>query len=344
MMKREFERNVRIAISPICNMNCIYCIGDNRKIGNRRIAAMEDIRNTPLSCGCISTAQLLEMLKIFYKVGFNGISLTGGEPMINDEWDYIIDSAAAIGFTRREITTNGLLLGKYCIAHKGLPKLTTIKVSFDTADKDSFNMITGGNNFDTVVNSVRIASKYIENIRANRVMLKSKMDDLGDYLQFCSENGFVSANLMELYAYPDENWSVEERNFFISQYVPYQKTYEALVELGVINESRHRYGHSVQLDNGFKVLATDSTYTIRDAECKRCKVFCQQGKFTVRIATDGTITMCPNFNGNLYSINGIECLENGTLEKKLQPMFESLAYTPEENAFQEFLDKHHIEV
>ena len=343
-MAKEFERNIRIAIAPICNMNCVYCIGDNRKIDNRKMAAMEDIRNTPLSSGCISTEQLLSMLEVFCTVGFNGISLTGGEPMINKEWAYIIDSAADIGFSRREITTNGLLLGKYCIEHRSLPKLTTIKVSFDTAEKEIFNAITGGNNFDTVVNSVRIASKYIKNIRANRVMLRSKIDDLSDYLRFCIENGFSSANLMELYAYPDENWTIEACYFFTSQYVPYKETFETLIGLGVIDEHRHRYGHSVRLNNGFTVLATDSTYTIRDFECKKCKVFCQQGKFTVRIATDGTITMCPNFNGKLYSIDGIECLENGTLEEKIKPMYKSLAYTPEENVFQHFLTRHNINI
>ena len=343
-MIRKFERNIRIAVSPICNMNCVYCVGDNRRINPRRVAAMEDIRISPLNCGCISTEQLLRMLEVFYKVGFNGITLTGGEPMINKNWDCIIDSAASIGFSRREITTNGLLLGEYCNEHNGLPKLTTIKVSFDTAQKESFNVITGGDYFDTVVKSVRIARKYIDNIRANRVMLRSKMDDLSEYLLFCAENGFSSANLMELYAYPDEEWSAEEREFFIRQYVPYRETFDALIRIGVIDVSRHRYGHSVKMNNGFKVLATDSTYTIRDNECKTCKVFCQQGKFTVRIATDGTITMCPNFNGKLYSINGIECLENGTLEEKIIPMFESLAYTPEEDAFRYFLCRHNIEL
>lgn len=104
-------------------------------------------------------------------------------------------------------------------------------------------------------------------------MLRSKIDDLSDYLRFCIENGFSSANLMELYAYPDENWTIEERNFFTSQYVPYKETFETLIGLGVIDEHRHRYGHSVRLNNGFTVLATDSTYTIRDFECKNVKCF-----------------------------------------------------------------------
>ena len=341
---KEFERNIRVAISPICNMNCIYCIGDNRSIYSRRMAAMEDIRNTPLSEGCISTEQLLDILSVFRRVGFNGISLTGGEPMINQDWDSIIDAAANMGFKRREITTNGLLLGKYCDEHGKLPKLTTIKVSFDTADKNNFDKITGGKNFDRVVESVHIARKYIDNIRANRVMLRDQMEDLEDYLDFCYNNGFTSANLMELYAYPDDNWDDEERKFFEKHFVSYKETCEALKKLGIIDENRHRYGHSMKLSNGFTILATDSKYTIRDLECKKCKVFCQQGKFTVRIATDGTITMCPNFNGNLYSIDGISSLINGTLEEKIKPMYESLAYNQEENVFNNFLKKYDIDL
>lgn len=341
---KEFERNIRIAISPVCNMNCIYCIGDNRNINNRRMAAMEDIRNTPLSNGCISTEQLLNILTVFQRVGFNGISLTGGEPMINPDWGRIIDSAADMGFKRREITTNGLLLRKYCDEHGNLPKLTTIKVSFDTADKNSFNKITGSDNFDKVVSSVRTARKYIDNIRANRVMLKEQMDDLEYYLDFCYNNGFTSANLMELYAYPNDDWNNEERKFFEKNFVSYKETCEALKKIGIVDENRHRYGHSIKMSNGFTILATDSRYTIRDSECNKCKIFCQQGKFTVRIATDGTITMCPNFNGDLYSVDGIRCLADGTLEEKIKPMYESLAYNPEKNVFDGFLRKHSIKL
>ena len=73
MNEKKFQRNVRIAISPVCNMKCIYCEGNNGFGKNGRTAAMEDIRRKPISEGNITTEELLEILKVFYKVGFNGI-------------------------------------------------------------------------------------------------------------------------------------------------------------------------------------------------------------------------------------------------------------------------------
>lgn len=342
MSENKFQRNVRIAISSNCNMKCIYCEGNNGFGKNGRMAAMEDIRRTPLKDGNISTEELLEILKVFNKVGFNGITLTGGEPMVNKEWDKIVNEAEKIGFERREMTTNGLLLGDYYRKKGNLPKLTLIKVSFDTDNKEEFNRMTGGNNFDKVVDSVKTVSPYIDIIRANKVMLRKDLKDLNRYVEFCKSIGFTATNLLELVAYPNSTWNEENKRFFKEQFVPYNEMIEELRKMENYESKRYKYGHISIAKDGFQIMATDSRYTIRDEQCKNCPIDCQQGKFTVRIATDGNITMCPDYKSELISLDGRKALKDNTLEEKLKGMFYTLTKVEEVDHFDEFRKKYDL--
>ena len=87
--------------------------------------------------------------------------------MLNKNWDKIIENAHKIGFERNEITTNGILLGKYFNEKGKLPEgLSLIKVSLDTIDEEKFKEETGGGNLSTVIESVKTVSPYIT-VRAN---------------------------------------------------------------------------------------------------------------------------------------------------------------------------------
>ena len=339
MINKKFQRNIRIAMSPICNMNCIYCEGVEGFKKEGRMAAMEDIRKTPLHKGNITTNELLEILKVFYKVGFNGITLTGGEPMLNKDWDLVINEATKIGFERREMTTNGLLLGDYYKKNGKLPDLTVIKVSFDTDDREEFARTTGGQHFDKVIESVKTVSPHVY-IRANKVMLRKDLKGLNRYIGFCRKIGFKAVTFCELIMYPNANNNEESKKFFKEQYIPYSEIIEELNKMKNYTSQRHRYGHILIADDGFQIMSTDSKYTIRDEECKKCPVFCQQGRYTVRIATDGNITMCPDYKSELISIDGVEELRNNTLEKELKRMFDVLNDVEEIDMFDDFRKKH----
>lgn len=342
MKQNSFQRNIRIAISSFCNMKCIYCEGNKGFGRNGRLAAMEDIRRSPLSSGNISTEDLIEILKVFYKVGFDGMTLTGGEPTVNKEWDVIINEAEKIGFKRREMTTNGLLLGDYYRKNGKLPKLSLVKISFDTDDKEEFNKMTGGDNFDKVVDSVKTISPHINTVRANKVVLRKDLPFLNRYIEFCKNIGFTAVNLLELIAYPNTTWDENNKKFFKEQFVPYSEMIKELNKIENLESKRYKYGHISVTKDGFQIMATDSRYTIRDEQCKTCPIDCQQGKFTVRIATDGNITMCPDYKSELFSINGMEALRNNTLEPELRKMFKVLTTVPEIDNFDNFRKKYDI--
>jgi len=316
-------------------MNCTYCEG-NSGFRSGKPGAMEDFRKSDLKEGNISTQDLLAILEVFRKVGFNGITLTGGEPMLNPEWDLIINEGAKLGFDRNEITTNGILLEDYFKRKKSLPEgLTLIKVSFDTIDKEEFYNLTGGGNIDKVINGVKTVSPYIK-LRANKVMLRSNIKDIERYLEFCHEIGFHEVNLLDLVMYPNRR-SHKEHSFFNEQYISSDECMGVLNNIENLTFKRNKYGHEVIMKSGIKVMLKDSSLTLRDKQCETCTQFCQEGKFTVRVATDGNITMCPDFNGDLYSINGIASLKNGSLEEKITCYIRALEEAPESNTMRKFM-------
>lgn len=221
MSEKTFKRNVRIAVSSACNLNCIYCEG-NKGYRKDKMGAMEDFRKTPLSQGNITYEELMSLLEVFKKVGFTGVTLTGGEPLLNKNWDKIIENAHKIGFERNEITTNGILLGKYFNEKGKLPEgLSLIKVSLDTIDEEKFKEETGGGNLSTVIESVKTVSPYIT-VRANKVMLREDLNTLKEYLEKCKEIGFDEVILLDLVMYPNRN-DEKDIEFFKEQYVPYNE-------------------------------------------------------------------------------------------------------------------------
>lgn len=340
MSKKEFKRNVRIAVSSICNLNCIYCEG-NSGYRKDKMGAMEDFRKTTLDNGNISYNDLIKILKVFRKVGFNGITLTGGEPLLNKNWDKIIETAYELGFERNEITTNGILLGRYFKEHKKLPKgLSLIKVSFDTIDEKRFKEETGGGDLRKVIEAVKMVSPYIT-VRANKVMLREDLKDLKEYLEVCQEIGFREVILLDLVMYPNRD-NKSDIDFFKRQYVSYTELLEELKKIDNINFKRNKYGHSAITKSGLKIILKDSNLTLRDEQCENCSLYCQEGKFTVRVATDGNITMCPDYKAELISINGMKALKDGTLENKLKKLYNSLNDSKEYETINIFKQKHNL--
>jgi len=103
-------KNIRPAISPVCNMNCKYC---SNIAGSEQYAKMEDFRRTPLSSGILTTEQWLKIFKCFYDAGFRGISLTGGEPTLNPDWLKMLEYCTELGYVNTELTSNLTVLDKY---------------------------------------------------------------------------------------------------------------------------------------------------------------------------------------------------------------------------------------
>lgn len=333
--------NLRVAISSECNLNCVYCEGVAGYKPDKP-GAMEDFRKNPKKYGNINTKTLLDIVKLFRDGGFIGLTLTGGEPLLNKDWDKIVKKVSDIGMSRVEITTNGILLENYLQKKGKLPQgLTLVKISLDTIDPVRFKEITRGGDINKVIRVVKKISPYVKT-RANKVLLRSDLNNLADYFDFCHKIGFQEVSLLDLIIYTNRS-NFWERDFFKKEYISFPEVRKYLFKnLDVDFNDTHKYGHVFILPNGLKIIMKDSHLAVRNDNCLSCPVYCQEGIYTVRIGTDGNITMCPDYKAELLSIDGPTELKKGTLSKKIKEMVSIFNSAKKIEPFEEYLRRHNL--
>lgn len=316
-------RNVRVAISASCNFNCVYCDGPRSRQPGKP-GAMEDFRRTPLSEGVISTDETMAILQSLYDAGFRGIALTGGETFLNREWDVIVQRARDMGMQRVGVTTNGALLSRYIEIKKRLPEgLTLLTLSLDTTDSERFKEITGRDQFNNVINGLKEAKRSSPGVRTrvNKVVLKSDMSSLLDYIKFCEQTGAVDdINLLNLVFKEERDRKLIESEFISAAEL--LTFFAANTDYNFTEDVKHEY--ISHLSSGMTILIKDTNQTMRNEACRDCPIYCQEGYFTVRVATDGTITACPDYESKLPYIDGRAAIKDGTLFTRVGELVDNL--------------------
>lgn len=335
------ERNIRVAISPSCNLNCVYCDSEQSRC-EKRPGAMEDFRHKPISEGIINTDQNVELIRSMVKVGFVGMSLTGGEPMLNKEWDLIVDRSKDVGMKRVGVTTNGMLLERYVQSNKSVPEgLDLLTISLDTTNSQRFKEITRGGKLDILFNGLKEAKSLKPQlpVRVNKVVLKSDLLSLPDYVGDCEQSGVVDEiKLLNLVLKdPKNNSSFFEREFATTDEIK-QVLDDAHFDINVKNDFQ------ATLPSGLKVMLMDTNPTMRSEVCQNCPAYCQEGFFTARIATDGSVSLCPDYYSQLPYIDGARELEIGNLDGKVMEMTSVFDNLVLQNTLQEFCRRHGVSV
>ncbi len=329
------KRNIRVAISSSCNFNCVYCDGTKGR-SLCKPGAMEDFRKKPLEKGFITTDEIIEIIKSLSLAGFDGMSLTGGEPFLNPDLNKIIRKSKEVGISRVGVTTNGSLLDEYIKKNGNFSDdLSLLTLSLDTIESDRFKQITGYDKLNQIIESVKKIKKNNPKlkIRANKVVMQSDMKSLIDYLDFCEKTGAIDeVKLLNLLLKEDDSKIFFEKEFIstpdILSFFSNHSKYKFLID--------EKYEYVAKLSNGFKIILMDTNLTLRSQQCENCSIYCQEGFFTVRVGTDGNITTCPDYQSKLPSIDGIAALKKGILSKEINSLvknFESLRLEKTLNKF-----------
>lgn len=322
----EFKSKIRVAISCKCNLNCAYC--DNSHISDvDRIIAMEDFRSTPISSGCVSVQQYLQIFQSFYNNGFLKINFTGGEPMLNPQWDYIVKETKRIGFQSVEMTTNGTMIKRYLSTHQHFPKeLDRVIISIDTFNPEDYKRIVGR---DTDIADVLEGIQLLKErnpqtgLTANCVLCKSNSFIVSEYIKAVESAGFDRITFLDLVVRDPRD--TEEIDYFKKQFLSGEEIKKILYSIyGKLEVNSGRHDYNVVLPSSLIVSVVDTKGpTRRDARCKECKQYCQEGIYTAKVATDGTIIDCLGENG--IRINSTEAARTNTLDQEIKKIYIRLA-------------------
>jgi len=181
---REFPY-LRLSITDICNFSCQYCLPDGYKCKNKPDFLKID--------------ELQRLVTAFSELGVWKIRITGGEPTVRKDFLEIASMISNIDKIKDlAFTTNGYRLKENAQAWRDAG-LSSINVSMDSMNPDTFHEITGHNRFNDVLEGVRKSIEVgFERVKINAVLLKNVNDnEIGDYLNLLKDTP-VTVRFIEL--------------------------------------------------------------------------------------------------------------------------------------------------
>ena len=184
LLKDPYNRpvsNLRISLTPKCNLSCIYCHREGEKKSEEPLSA----------------AEIADVLKVAAHFGIRSVKFTGGEPMLRTDLLEIIRSVPA--GMESSITTNGTLLAGLAADLKQAG-LRPVNVSIDSLNHETYKKITGTDKLDAVLKGITAALETgLTPVKLNMVVLAGINDhEIDDFLAFVRGNRNLVLQLIEL--------------------------------------------------------------------------------------------------------------------------------------------------
>ena len=174
---------LRISVTDRCNLRCRYCMPD----GIERIPMEDLLTYEEIVFVCAQAADL----------GIDSFRITGGEPLVRKGCTALVSMLRQIpGVRRVAMTTNGVLLGEYLdeLLEAGLD---AVNISLDTLDREQYKAITGTDELDRVLASVRQAAGRLP-VKINCVVLEGINEDAPAELAALARDLPVDVRFIEL--------------------------------------------------------------------------------------------------------------------------------------------------
>ena len=158
----RFGRSIhylRISLTDHCNLRCVYCMPEDMVFRPNAELMQDD--------------EIMKLVRLFGRLGFNKIRLTGGEPTVRANVVDIVRSIAQTpGIRSLSMTTNGVLLKRLArpLAEAGLQR---VNISLDTLDPNKFNRLTRWGKIEDVWEGIQAAEEAnLSPIKLNGVVVR----------------------------------------------------------------------------------------------------------------------------------------------------------------------------
>jgi len=183
-MVDSFGRKVtglRIALTPRCNLKCIYCHHEGE------VAPKNEIPDE----------MVVNVARAAAELGVRSLKFTGGEPLLRHGLpDLIAQMPQDLDIS---LTTNGVFLAEQAeaLTRAGLDR---VNISLDSLDSKNYCAITGGKarDLERVLAGIDAAKEAgLVPIKLNVVVLKKNEFEIPDLIDFCRRKGVI-LQLIEL--------------------------------------------------------------------------------------------------------------------------------------------------
>jgi cyclic pyranopterin phosphate synthase len=291
MLSDSFGREVsgvRVSLTDRCNFDCVYC--HNEGLGDTR--GPMDPRDHEMSAD-----DAVRFLEVAAEFDVEAVKLTGGEPMLRDDLEEIIERTP--DSMEVSMTTNGTFLpGRAAdLVDAGLER---VNVSQDALDPDDFKALTKSGTYERVLEGVRAAvDAGLDPVKLNMVVFRKTAGYVPEMVDHVAENDALQLQLIEympeLAGHPE--WAVD-----------IEDVHDWLAERADRVETREMHDRKRYWVNGG--AASDASGTLSDSSgggmveivdpvgneefCSNCH--------RVRVTHEGYLKGCLNRNDDLRSM------------------------------------------
>jgi cyclic pyranopterin phosphate synthase len=271
----------------------------------------------------LTLEEIVFLLTAFAELGVERIRITGGEPLVRRNVDWLFQQLGKLKKTTSlkelTITSNGSQLTKYApaLAEAGVDR---INISLDSLDADKFKALTRTGKLSTVLAGIDAARKAgFKKLKLNAVIMKGRNDDeIIDLARFALERDLDISYIEEMplghvtHARNESFYSSDEvRDVLAAEF----DLTESVSKTG----GPSRYFQVAGYDNKIGFISPHS-HNFCDS-CNR-----------VRVTTEGRLLLCL---GQEHSMDLREIIRShpGDMERLKQAIIESMAIKPKGHDF-----------
>lgn len=221
--------------------------------------------------------EIISISTIFRDLGVDTIRLTGGEPLIRKNFEYLVRELAKLGVTLK-LTTNGILLDRYLEVFQEIG-LKKINISLDTLDKAQSIFITKRDYYDKIMHNLKLVLDAGFDIKLNVVLIKGVNDaEINDFIAL-TEHQKLAIKFIEFMPFKGNKWDWSKG---VSQETILDTVKSRFGKIEALENPRHStsVNYRVQRHTGsFGVVST-----ITNPFCADCN--------RIRLTADGKMKNC----------------------------------------------------
>jgi cyclic pyranopterin phosphate synthase len=267
--------NLRIAITPRCNLRCDYCHKEGEE--NYTQDAAEEM----------TVDEIVRIARIAINLGITRIKLTGGEPLMRKDLCEIVKGIAAIPDLKDlSMTTNGTMLG-FQAQELHACGLRRVNISLPTLNAETYNKLTKGR-IENALDGVKAAvAAGFYPVKLNMVILNGvNVEAVAEMMDFARKTGTI-LQLIEL-----DPINVDDTYYSI--YHKFLDEHEEMLKQKALKVETRRFMHNRHIYH-LPDVTVEVVHPIENRDfCMHCT--------RLRVTSDGKLKTCLMRNDNLVDV------------------------------------------
>lgn len=227
----------------------------------------------------MSGEELISIAKTFVELGIKKIRLTGGEPLIKKNAEFIIRELGKLPI-ELAITTNAVIVDRFIDVFKEAG-IKSVNVSLDSLHADRFNAISRRSYFEQIMDNINLLIKEDFHVKVNVVVIRGvNEEEINDFVEW-TRNVNVHVRFIEFMPFDGNNWNWEKK---ISYKEIIQDIRTGIGEEGFykVEDQPNDTARNFQLKGGVGTFGIISSVT--NPFCDTCN--------RIRLTADGKIKNC----------------------------------------------------